>query len=79
MPEISRQRKYQLRMGENGRCRQCGKPRDNEFLMCDACRKKHKLQSRIYRAKKGILLVEQYKQLNPKKIEELFDPEWMNR
>jgi len=34
---LSRQRQYQLRKIAEGKCRQCGKPRQNHARLCDAC------------------------------------------
>lgn len=43
---MTRQEAWQKRMVAAGRCRQCGKPRQNYAFYCDACALKHREKAR---------------------------------
>lgn len=45
------QRTWQLRMLKQGKCRQCGKDRDQERQLCESCRQKQRASNKKYRAK----------------------------
>lgn len=52
----SRQRAYQLKNLERGKCRQCPKPRTGATF-CDECREKHNHRCLMaYRKRKGLPL-----------------------
>lgn len=52
MSAISRQRKWQLKMKEEGRCQQCGQPENHYSIHCDSCRKKKRIFQRKWRGYK---------------------------
>lgn len=53
---LSRQRKWQLKMADQGRCQNCGKEKENiEFTLCVSCAKKvrDKYSKKVYLKKES--------------------------
>lgn len=51
---MSGQRVWQVKMLSEGRCRQCGRVRDNDTQLCKVCREKDRLRAeRHYREYMG--------------------------
>ncbi|HTM10961.1 MAG TPA: hypothetical protein VL754_21460 [Verrucomicrobiae bacterium] len=45
--ELSSQRRWQIRQVREGRCAQCGAPREHYALVCDACAEKQRVAKRL--------------------------------